>query len=195
MTDVGATTDDHCATPPGWHETRIDPTRPAPTLAAFGQRVRALREAVGLRQADLAAKVGLARASIANIEAGRQDTTVTVLLALADTLGTTGGALLGETPGPSVPLSLLVRVTDQQRRIAGTLTEAGELVQRLAHDADEMRARMDALVGCGGDAPTEDTCLQCGLPIHLPDGRRWRHKWTTLAACPNGTTVATPAEG
>ncbi|MBM0235934.1 helix-turn-helix transcriptional regulator [Micromonospora sp. ATA32] len=151
--------------------------QPGDRLARFGQRVRALREAAGLRQADLAAKVGLARTSIANIEAGRQDTTVTVLLALADTLDTTVGALLGDEPGqPTVPISLLSRIAGQQRRIAGTLAEAGELVLRLSQDADEMRARMDAL---GKDQPRTPTpwerraaatgggpCSTCGEPFY-----------------------------
>jgi len=38
----------------------------------FGLRVRQLREALGLTQAELAKRVGLERTSIANIEAGKQ---------------------------------------------------------------------------------------------------------------------------
>lgn len=118
-------------------------------LAVFGQRVRTLRQATGIQQQDLAVAAGLTRASIANIEAGRQNTTVTALLAIAAALGTTVGALLGETPGPDVPLSLLARVADQQRRITTALTEAAEVMHGMAKDADEMRARVEALTSKG----------------------------------------------
>jgi len=58
-------------------------------LTEMGARIALLRYESGMRQEDLAAAVGRARSSIANIEAGRQDTTITVLAAIAHTLGTT----------------------------------------------------------------------------------------------------------
>lgn len=115
-------------------------------LARLGQNVRALREAVGMRQADLAGLVGVSRASITNIEAGRQDTTVSVLVALANALDTTAGALLGDdTAQPTVQASILARVTDNQRRIAKAFTDAAALMERMGQDADEMRDHMAAL--------------------------------------------------
>lgn len=56
---------------------------------------------------------------------------------------------------------------------------AGGVEARLAVNVDQVEA----------------ICVHCGGPIHLPDGRRWRHQWTTQAACANGRTVATPSEG
>lgn len=41
--------------------------------AAFGKAVAVRRDELGLTQADLASRVGLSRASIANIERGRQN--------------------------------------------------------------------------------------------------------------------------
>lgn len=121
-------------------------TAPADHLARLGENVRVLREVNGLRQADLAALVGVSRASITNIEAGRQDTTVSVLVALAIALDTTAGALLGDdTAQPTVQATILARVSDQQRRIAKTFTEALVLMERMGQDADEMRARMEVL--------------------------------------------------
>jgi len=38
----------------------------------FGLRVKQLRESLGWKQEDIATKVGLTRASIANIESGKQ---------------------------------------------------------------------------------------------------------------------------
>ena len=54
--------------------------------AAFGRRVRIRRDELRLTQADLAAKVGLSRASIANIEGGRQAVLLHQFLALAEAL-------------------------------------------------------------------------------------------------------------
>lgn len=52
----------------------------------FGRRVRTRREQLRLTQADLSAKVGLSRASIANIEGGRQAVLLHQFLALAEAL-------------------------------------------------------------------------------------------------------------
>ncbi len=47
-------------------------TTVGPIYVAFGDAIRNARTALGLRQEDLAHKVGITRASIANIETGRQ---------------------------------------------------------------------------------------------------------------------------
>jgi transcriptional regulator with XRE-family HTH domain len=49
-------------------------------------RIRAAREAAGLSQGKLAAKAGLSRPSLANIEAGRQTITLRQLGAIAASL-------------------------------------------------------------------------------------------------------------
>lgn len=43
-----------------------------PVYEALGAAIRNARKSAGLRQEDLSVKVGLTRASVANIEAGRQ---------------------------------------------------------------------------------------------------------------------------
>lgn len=49
-------------------------------------RIRAAREATGLSQGQLAARAGLSRPSLANIEAGRQTITLRQLGAIAAAL-------------------------------------------------------------------------------------------------------------
>jgi transcriptional regulator with XRE-family HTH domain len=54
--------------------------------ATLGRSVRKRRENLRLTQADLGAKIGLSRASIANIEGGRQAVLLHQFLALAEAL-------------------------------------------------------------------------------------------------------------
>lgn len=78
-------------------------TTPDPVLVAMGERIRMLREFHDLTQADLARIVDLKRASIANVEAGRQNIPAATLIRLAAALSTPVGALLGEVPLPTLP--------------------------------------------------------------------------------------------
>ncbi|GAA4439696.1 helix-turn-helix domain-containing protein [Phytohabitans houttuyneae] len=91
----------------------------ADLLATLGQRVRALRIAHGMTQQQLADRVGLSRASITNVEGGRQgDIGVVNLVALADALGTTIADLTGTAPlavEASPWLELARRVTESER--------------------------------------------------------------------------------
>lgn len=75
-----------------------DPTREF--YAELGSRVRAARNAAGLTQTELAGAAGLTRASVANIEAGRQQVLVHHLVAIAAATATDLDALL---PGPLSP--------------------------------------------------------------------------------------------
>lgn len=62
-------------------------------LQRFGCRVRALRESGGLRQADLASRVGMDRVSISQIERGLREVGVSKVPRLAEALGVTPSAL------------------------------------------------------------------------------------------------------
>lgn len=57
-----------------------------PVYRAFGGAVSTRRKALGLTQAQLANKVKMSRASIANIESGRQNILLHHVYALADAL-------------------------------------------------------------------------------------------------------------
>lgn len=59
-----------------------------------GVELRARRTARGLRQEELALRVGISRASIANIEGGRQAVSLHQFTDLAEALGTTASSVL-----------------------------------------------------------------------------------------------------
>jgi transcriptional regulator with XRE-family HTH domain len=70
----------------------------------LGDRLRKAREHAGLMQAELAAKIGISRASIINYETGRHIPSRPVLLSWALSCGVDLGWLAGEPPtGPAVP--------------------------------------------------------------------------------------------
>lgn len=63
-------------------------------LETLGSRIARARLRCGLSQEQLGMRVGLSRPSIANLEAGRQDITVTRLSAVARYLRVSVGELL-----------------------------------------------------------------------------------------------------
>ena len=60
---------------------------PSSPQRRFGTRIRELRLAAGLRQEDLAERCGLFRTYMSRIETGRANPTLTMIHALADSLG------------------------------------------------------------------------------------------------------------
>ena len=71
---------------------------------AFGIRVRQLRTELGITQEDLAERCGLFRTYLSRIETGVANPTLTMIFALAQTLGVTPPELLdfSETVVPSL---------------------------------------------------------------------------------------------
>jgi transcriptional regulator with XRE-family HTH domain len=67
----------------GVHKTELDAL-----YAEFGSKVRQKRLEAGLRQSEVAERVGLTRASISNLEAGRQRPLLHQVYELARTLHT-----------------------------------------------------------------------------------------------------------
>lgn len=63
----------------------------------FGDRIKALRIQHGLKQSELAEKVGLGRTSITLIENGERAASIEVAYALADCFDVTTDYLLGRT--------------------------------------------------------------------------------------------------
>jgi len=69
----------------------------------FGGRVRRLRDVAGLTQAELAEQIGLTRASVANMEGGRQQPNLAALISLATALKVSVGVLACTEPMPVLP--------------------------------------------------------------------------------------------
>lgn len=89
---------------------------PSARLVALGLRIAKLRREKGWTQQQLADVTGLSRSSVANIETGRQEISVTHLWAFTDALGSTV-AEVTETP-PMPWLELARRVTRSEREYA-----------------------------------------------------------------------------
>ena len=74
------------------------PTAPPRLYRSIGEAVRKRRRALGLTQQQLADRLGISRASLANIEVGRQRMLVHHLYGLARELGVEVPALLPPLP-------------------------------------------------------------------------------------------------
>ena len=75
--------------------------RPEDIYKEVGRNIRVYRARAHRTQAQLAAEIGISRASLANIEAGRQKVLVHYLYTIADALGLESPDVL--MPTPSTP--------------------------------------------------------------------------------------------
>lgn len=108
-----------------------------PNQRTLGWRIRRLRERAGLRQVEVAKKVGLSRGSITNIEAGRQEPTVETVVGLSCLFGVSVGVLVGTEPMPAVPPKVRIRST-----FTVACEECGDLASFAQHGkADAERQR------------------------------------------------------
>ena len=95
----------------------------------FGQLVRRHRERLGLNQAEIGQAIGLTRASIANIETGRQRIPLHHLYSLARALKVDVHALLPTAGGASIvaereiqsSVELSAREQDDVARVVGSI--------------------------------------------------------------------------
>jgi transcriptional regulator with XRE-family HTH domain len=70
---------------------------PSPHVA-FGDRIRQLRQAAGMTQEDLAERCGLFRTYMSRIETGKANPTLSMICALATSLGVPVVELFGNSP-------------------------------------------------------------------------------------------------
>lgn len=66
----------------------------------FGERVRMMRHGAGLKQVELAEKLGVSKGAVASYEIGRSEPNLKNLIGLSRILGVPTGWLLGEEPLP-----------------------------------------------------------------------------------------------
>lgn len=76
--------------------TEAEEARYTQALEQFGDRVRYLRDYMDLTQGQLADRAGVSRATIANIEACRQNTTIAVVHQLCHGFGITPGQFFSD---------------------------------------------------------------------------------------------------
>lgn len=103
----------------------------------LGETLRARRSEVGFTQGELAERVGLSRASIANIEAGEQAVSVVLLLGLANALDVDAEALLagaraGRIDVPQRELAATVAKKlgdDEQQWVRGVLPDDSDVTE------------------------------------------------------------------
>jgi transcriptional regulator with XRE-family HTH domain len=88
---------------------------------AFGDAVAKRRRALGLTQVALASRIGMSRASLANIECGRQNVLLHHAYSLASALELSAvGDLLPASPKPSLVRSVKIALSDK------SVTERGK---------------------------------------------------------------------
>lgn len=74
-----------------------DPVAEQERRRQVGARIREIRQHIGLTQAEVAEKLGIAKQSVTNYESGKTDPSIRNLIALASVLGVTTDYLLGRT--------------------------------------------------------------------------------------------------
>jgi transcriptional regulator with XRE-family HTH domain len=89
----------------------------------FGDRLRRRREELGIRQADLAARLNLKRTSITNMEAGHQVPSLPQVIALAQALRLKPADLI---PDIQAPISDGDEKNDRAKQYSAFIAEALE---------------------------------------------------------------------
>ena len=90
-----------------------------PVLKEFGFRVRQARESLKLTQSQLGLQAGFSRASVANIEGGRQGVGLDGLVRLAKALDVQPGELVPTDPreSPVIPADKLRGLSEPDRAV------------------------------------------------------------------------------
>ena len=122
------------------------PTAGTPVSRALGENVRRLRLERGLSVVDLAARSGIARATLTQLESGRGNPTIETIAAPAAVLGAEADALLRYDPAPHV---LVVRDGE-----GGRTSEIATLIDRHPHEAGRTEVFDFRLAGGGRERST-----------------------------------------
>jgi transcriptional regulator with XRE-family HTH domain len=132
------------------------------TVKAIAGNVRRLRSERGLSAAGLARASGVARATLAELEAGRGNPTVETLYGLASVLGVTLSDLLVE---PETPAVQVVRAGDGPR-VTGPVLQARLLRQGAVDHARVEIYELEVLPGRPRRADPHQPGVQEHLLVH-----------------------------
>src|SRR6266850_6340254 len=123
---------------PAWHDSRLSYCRPQATpplgsrrmvdrgtdAASLGQLVREQRARLRLTQSELAARVGVSRSAISELEAGRiEQPRASVFARLASALGLPAAALLAAAGYPAEGEMVMGLEADEIALLAGSLAQ------------------------------------------------------------------------
>lgn len=109
----------------------------------LGRRVREAREAAGLTQEELAQRVELSRASVANIERGNQRVALHKFVELAQALGVEPLRLLPRPAGRAARFGRVVRQAGVSSEIAQWGSRAVERLETGEKDDEANQPRAD----------------------------------------------------
>jgi transcriptional regulator with XRE-family HTH domain len=134
-------------------------SRPAADVPAIGERVRALREAMGLSLRDLAARSGVSAPMLSQVERGETSPTLAVAARIAG--------------GLELSLSQLLRL-DEGGRVAVVRAGEGRMRSRRGHRTEELTPPLPGLradVSVHELAPGASTGGRGDPPVHEPGSR------------------------
>lgn len=150
-------------------------------IRLVGERLRSLRLSAGLTQDALAAAVGLQPAAISRMENGAIGTSLTTLGDLAEVLGVSPGALVGEhAPGaPSDEEERLLgvwRSLDAEHRatLRATMRWAAADQAQMAEVAARAAAEVQAAAVAAAMAPPTEGGPELARPVPAPPPRGGR---------------------
>jgi transcriptional regulator with XRE-family HTH domain len=126
---------------------------------AVARNIRALREANGISQTDLASAVGVTRSSISNIEAGRQNLGITLLGRIADALAVPPADLLkeaGTSPRSSIA-DLVARLKAAERHARRCDVRTAEAEAEAARARAELLTERALRVKAEAGEPVQDS--------------------------------------
>jgi transcriptional regulator with XRE-family HTH domain len=105
---------------------------PRDELAAFGRHLRRVRLSGGVRQADLAARMGLTQSMVAHWETGRVAPSLSQVVQITHHLGIEAAALLADLPRPTAREVIALRAhaaAVRSRAVEMVIEAAAHLVE------------------------------------------------------------------
>lgn len=131
----------------------------------LGRAVAARRAELRLSQGGLADRAGVSRTYVSSIETASQAPSVVVVAQVAEALGTTTGALLGETasPAPAIPGEIRDLAVEIERQADGLAKAARNMSSLMSAVGAGSAGRVDEAYGPGSDLAHRDSVVHDSL--------------------------------